>query len=170
MPGRIGPSTTEFSARELRDAFGCFATGVTVVTALGDDGAPVGLTANSFTSVSLEPPLVLFCLDRRSTSLPVLERAERFAVNVLHAGQEAVSARFSRREPDRFAGTAWRPGTTGVPVLEDAAAHFECRRESVLDGGDHRIFIGRVEAVACEGSYDPLVFFQGRYRSVHVPE
>ena len=168
MPGPEGPS--EFTPRQLRDAFGCFATGVTVVTTLGDDGRPVGLTANSFTSVSLDPPLVLFCLDRRSTSLAAFEAAERFAVNVLHAGQEAVSARFSRREPDRFAGTAWRAGLAGVPLLEDAAAVFECARETVLDGGDHRIFIGRVEAIACDGSYDPLIFFQGRYRSVHVPE
>lgn len=170
MPEPVGPTTSEFSPRQLRDAFGCFATGVTVVTTLGDDGAPVGLTANSFTSLSLDPPLVLFCLDRRSTSLATFEKAERFAVNVLHAGQEAVSARFSRREPDRFAATAWRPGRTGAPLLQDASAYFECRREAVLDGGDHRIFIGRVEAISCESSYDPLVFFQGRYRSVHVPE
>ena len=156
--------------RRLRDAFGCFGTGVTVASALGEGGAPVGITANSFTSVSLEPPLLLFCLDRRSRRLPAFERAERFAVNVLHAGQEAVSARFSRREPDRFTGTEWRPGRAGVPLLADAMASFECRKDSVADGGDHRIFVGRVEAVSCEGSYDPLVFFQGRYRSVHVPE
>ena len=170
MPGPEGPSAPALDPRRLRDAFGCYATGVTVVTALGEDGRPVGLTANSFTSVSLDPPLVLFCLDRRSTSLAVFERADRFAVNVLHAGQEAVSARFSRRDPDRFADVPWVLGAAGVPLLGDVAAAFECRREQVLDGGDHRIFIGRVETVACEGSYDPLVFYQGRYRSVHVPE
>ena len=170
MPGPDGLPTPEFDAPALRRAFGCFATGVTVVTTAAEDGRPVGLTANSFTSVSLEPPLLLFCLDCRSTSLAAFERAERFAVNVLHAGQEALSARFSRREPDRFADTPWKAGRGGVPLLADAAAVFECLREQVLDGGDHRIFVGRVEAVACDGSYDPLVFFQGRYRSVHVPE
>ena len=170
MPGPDPLPTGDFTARQLRDAFGCFATGVTVVTTLDEGGAPVGLTANSFTSVSLEPPLVLFCLDRRSTRLPAFERAEVFAVNVLHAGQEGLSARFSRREPDRFAETAWTRGRSGVPVLRDVMAVFECRRHAVHDGGDHRVFLGGVDAVAWEGSYDPLVFFQGRYRSVHVPE
>ena len=170
MPGTDGLPARDFTARQLRDAFGCFATGVTVVTTLGEDGSPVGLTANSFTSVSLEPPLVLFCLDRRSASLPAFERADTFAVNVLHAGQEALSARFARRDPGRFAEAAWTAGITGAPLLRDVTAVFECRRHAVHDGGDHRIFVGRVEAVSWEGSYDPLVFFQGRYRSVHVPE
>ncbi|HEX8569844.1 MAG TPA: flavin reductase family protein [Caulobacteraceae bacterium] len=169
MPGPDGLPTAAFTPRQLRDAFGCFATGVTVLTTL-DEGRPVGLTANSFTSVSLDPPLVLFCLDRRSTSLPAFERAEHLAVNVLHAGQEALSMRFSRREPDRFADTPWVPGRAGMPLLADAMAVFECRRESVEDAGDHRLFLARVEAVACDASYDPLVFFHGRYRSVHVPE
>ena len=170
MPTADGAPAADFSPRQLRDAFGCFATGVTVVTTMGEDGVPVGLTANSFTSVSLDPPLLLFCLDRRSTSLQAFERAETFAVNVLHAGQEALSARFSRREPNRFAEADWATGRCGAPVLSDVAAVFECRRHAVIDGGDHRIFFGRVEAVGCDGSYDPLVFFQGRYRSVHVPE
>ena len=170
MSGAELPPATPFTPRQLRDAFGCFATGVTVVTTLGAGGQPVGLTANSFTSVSLEPPLLLFCLDLRSNSLPAFDRAETFAVNVLHAGQEAISARFARRDGDRFADGEWMLGRSGVPVLRDVAAVFECRKHAVLDGGDHRIFMGRVEAVACKGSYDPLVFFQGRYRSVHVPE
>ena len=163
-------SVPTFDPRRLRDAFGCFATGVTIVTAMDREGRPAGLTANSFTSVSLEPPLLLFCLDRRSQSLPAFEGCETFAVNVLHAGQEALSARFGRRDPARFEGVDWAPGATGAPVLNDAMAVFEARRRDVHDGGDHLILVGEVLAFRADDAFDPLVFFQGRYRSVHVPE
>ena len=153
--------------RRLRDAFGCFGTGVTLVAALDDAGAPVALTANSFSSVSLEPPLLLFCLDRRSRRLPAFERADAWGVSVLHAGQEAISVAFARGGAEM--DLPWTV-VDGAPVLADAMASFACTRHAVHDAGDHLIFIGLVEAVACEGSYDPLVFFQGRYRSVHVPE
>lgn len=159
------------SARELRDAFGAYATGVTLVTAQGPDG-PVGITANSFTSVSLDPPLLLVCVDRRARALPAFERAESFAVNVLHAGHAALSSRFARPhgDADRFGHPAWTTGALGLPVLGEALAVFECRRHAVHDGGDHRIFLGRVEAVRRQPASDPLVVFQGAYRSLTTPE
>jgi flavin reductase (DIM6/NTAB) family NADH-FMN oxidoreductase RutF len=153
------------SARELREAFSAFATGVAIVTAEGWQG-PVGLTVNSFTSVSLDPPLLLFCIDRRNRNLPVFERAERFAVNVLHTGHEPLSNTFARPHLDGFAHPAWADGHLGPPVLEDALAVFECRRHEVYDGGDHRIFVGRVEAVRRAPDGEPLAVFQGGYRTV----
>ncbi|HEY0437295.1 MAG TPA: flavin reductase family protein [Phenylobacterium sp.] len=169
LPGPGSLPEASFDQRQLRDVFGCFATGVTIVTAAGPDG-PVGLTVNSFTSVSLDPPMLLFCIDRRTTSLPVFEAADAFAVNVLHAGQERLAAEFACRGADRFGEVRWTAGGAGAPVLEDAMATLECRRHSAHDGGDHRIFIGRVTALRCDPSFDPLLVFQGRYRSVHVPD
>lgn len=153
--------------RRLRDAFGCFGTGVTLVSALDDAGTPVGLTANSFTSVSLEPPLLLFCIDRRSRRLPVFERAEAFGVNVLHAGQEAISAAFAAGAPQTEL-----PWTLedGAPILADAMAAFACARHAIHDGGDHIILVGRVLQLRFDPTQDPLIYFQGRYRSVHVPD
>lgn len=160
-----------FDPRRLRDAFGCFTTGVTVITAFDADHRPVGLTANSFTSVSLDPPLILFCLDRRSRRAPVFQATDRFAVNVLHAGQETLSTRFARGavEKDHLADIAWTAGE-GAPMLSDAMAVFTCARHAVHDGGDHLIIIGRVLALSAAPDQDPLVYFQGRYRSVHVPD
>ena len=158
-------------ARRLRDAFGCFGTGVTVVTAFDGQGAPVGLTANSFASVSLDPPLLLFCLDRRSRRAPVFQAAAGFAVNVLHAGQEALSTRFARgaSDEDHLEDIAWERWGA-VPVLTDAMAVFACDREVLHDGGDHLIVVGRVQRLEFSPGQDPLLYFQGRYRSVHVPE
>ncbi|MBW3616930.1 MAG: flavin reductase family protein [Proteobacteria bacterium] len=155
--------------RRLRDAFGCFGTGVTIVTAFDPDGRAVGLTANSFTSVSLDPPLLLFCLDRRSRRAPVFQSAERFAVNVLHAGQEALSTRFARGTSEGMDGVDLVE-EDGAPVLRDAMAVFSCRPHAAYDGGDHCILIGRVSRLRFEPGQDPLIYFQGRYRSVHVPE
>ncbi len=152
--------------RRLRDAFGCFGTGVTIVSAAGPGGAPVGITANSFTSVSLDPPLLLFCLARGSRRLAAFEAAERFGVSVLHAGQEALSVAYAVSQPGP---ATWRL-EQGVPVLDDAMASFVCAREAVHDGGDHLIFVGRVLSLAFDPAQDPLIFFQGRYRSVHVPD
>ncbi len=166
---RLGPDSG-LEPRRLRDAFGCFGTGVTVVTARDRDGTPVGLTANSFSSVSLDPPLLLFCLDRASRRSPVFERAETFGVNVLHAGQEAISTRFARaRAPDRDFADLALDDWDGAPVLRDAMAAFGCTRHAVHDGGDHLILVGRVGRLAFDSTHDPLLYFQGRYRSVHVP-
>ena len=160
---------TGFDARTLRNALGCFPTGVTVITTRAVDGAPVGFTANSFSSVSLDPPLVLFCLDSRSSSLPALETAGVFVINILHIGQQEVSARFAKRGVDRFAETPCEIWDTGVPVVKDSMANLECRTLQVLDGGDHRIFLGQVIRVRCDPSRDPLLYLQGQYRRVHLP-
>lgn len=153
--------------RTLRDALGCFATGVTVVTAFAPDGRPIGLTANSFTSVSLDPPLLLVCIDRRAGSLPALEVAAGFAVNVLHIGQQPTSNRFARPGEDRFAETAWETGEFGAPVLSGALAAFECRRHALHDGGDHVILVGEVLKARFEPRRDPLLYFRGKYRRLH---
>ncbi len=154
-------------ARRLRDAFGAFATGVTVVTACSGTER-VGLTANSLTSVSLDPPLLLFCPARSASALPTLRATGRFAVNVLASDQTPVAERFARKGVDRFAGATWHE-LGGLPVLDGALASFACRLEAEHDGGDHVVIIGRVEAMRASGGEDPLLYFRGAYRRVHVP-
>jgi flavin reductase (DIM6/NTAB) family NADH-FMN oxidoreductase RutF len=153
--------------RTLRDALGCFATGVTVVTALADDGTPAGLTVNSFTSVSLDPPLLLVCLSKDASSAQTLIKAPQFAVNVLQTGQQPASMRFSTRDEDRFGTTAWSCGEAGAPILKDSLGVFECEHYAVHDGGDHHILIGRVVKASFDASLDPLLYFRGRYRRLH---
>lgn len=154
-------------ARTLRDALGCFATGVTVVTTLDEEGQPVGLTANSFTSVSLDPPLLLVCIAKSAGSLAAMEAAENFAVNVLHIGQQPTSNLFAKSGEDRFAGTPWSRGHNGSPLLSGALANFECRRHALHDGGDHVILIGEVVRARFEPRRDPLLYFRGKYRRLH---
>jgi flavin reductase (DIM6/NTAB) family NADH-FMN oxidoreductase RutF len=154
-------------ARTLRDALGCFATGVTIVTTIAEDGAPVGLTANSFTSLSLDPPLLLVCIANSSTNAEILRKADHFAVNVLQIGQQPTSNRFAGKGEDRFANTPWSPGETGVPMLTGSLSAFECARESVHEGGDHFILVGRVIKAAFEPRRDPLLYFRGKYRRLH---
>ncbi len=153
--------------RTLRDALGCFATGVTIVTAFDAEGAPVGLTANSFTSVSLDPPLLLVCVARQAATAAVLETAERFAVNVPQIGQQPASNRFASRVEDRFAATDWQVGEMGVPVLAGSLSTFECARHEVHNGGDHIILVGRVIKATFEPRRDPLLYFRGKYRRLH---
>jgi flavin reductase (DIM6/NTAB) family NADH-FMN oxidoreductase RutF/pimeloyl-ACP methyl ester carboxylesterase len=153
----------------LRQALGCFGTGVAVITTLDSSGQPVGLTANSFTSVSLDPPLVLFCLDRRAGSLAAFEQADTYAINILHIGQQDLSMRFVQKGIDRFSDTPWETWERGAPIIQDCFASFECERHQVVDGGDHRIFIAQVRRVRFDASRDPLLYLQGRYRRVHVP-
>ena len=153
--------------RTLRDALGCFASGVTIVTARGADGVPIGLTANSFTSLSLDPPLLLVCVAHSSNSAPVLLEAEHFAVNVLQIGQQPASNRFASKAEDRFSATAWSEGEGGVPVLDGSLGSFECKRHAVHEGGDHFILIGEVVRATFEPRRDPLLFFRGKYRRLH---
>ncbi|WP_246104744.1 flavin reductase family protein [Sphingomonas xanthus] len=153
--------------RTLRDALGCFATGVTVVTCIDADGEPVGLTANSFTSVSLDPPLLLVCVARHAASALPLSTASHFAVNVLQTGQQPASITFSTRVEDRFGCTAWALGEHGVPVLMDSLSVFECARHAVHDGGDHFILVGEVQKATFEPGLDPLLYFRGSYRRLH---
>ena len=154
-------------ARTFRDALGCFATGVTVVTAFCPDGTPIGLTANSFTSVSLAPPLLLVCIANNAGSAPFLREAERFAVNVLQIGQQPTSNRFAGKGEDRFAATPWEVGEFGTPVLTGSLSSFECVRDAVHDGGDHFLLVGRVVKAIFEPRRDPLLYFRGKYRKLH---
>jgi flavin reductase (DIM6/NTAB) family NADH-FMN oxidoreductase RutF/pimeloyl-ACP methyl ester carboxylesterase len=154
-------------ARTLRDALGCFATGITVVTALTAEGLPIGLTANSFTSVSLDPPLLLVCIANAAGSAQALHDSSHFGVNVLQIGQQPVSNRFAGRGEDRFSSTTWSPGETGVPLLTGSLGSFECRRDAVHDGGDHFILVGEVLRAQFEPRRDPLLYFRGKYRRLH---
>ena len=154
-------------ARTFRDALGCFATGVTVVTAIDAAGQPIGLTANSFTSVSLDPPLLLVCIANNAGSAAVLREAEHFAVNVLQIGQQPTSNRFAGKGEDRFAATGWEIGEFGTPVLSGSLSSFECAREAVHPGGDHFILVGRVLKAIFEPRRDPLLYFRGKYRKLH---
>ena len=148
--------------RLFRRALGNFATGVTIITAQGPDGQKAGLTANSFNSVSLDPPLILWSMDKRSGSYPVFESASHFAVNILAADQIALSNRFARPSDDRFAGVPHTQGAGGVPLLEDCAARFVCERHAIHDGGDHWIMLGKVVALDDFGRA-PLLYHQGSY-------
>jgi flavin reductase (DIM6/NTAB) family NADH-FMN oxidoreductase RutF len=145
----------------LRRALACFATGVAVVTTC-HQGKREGLTVNSFSSVSLDPPLVLWSLQRRAASFGSFVSSGRFAVNVLDASQRRLSAHFARPHHDKFDGLTFVDGLGNCPVLHDSLAWFECRTESAVEGGDHMVFIGRVERAGFrEGS--PLVFSRGTY-------
>lgn len=152
-----------FTALELRAALGQFATGVTIITTREAGGRPVGLTANSFNSVSLEPPLVLWSLARRSSSLAAFTASAHFAINVLAAEQRPLAERFASKAVDRFEGVPWRAGEGGAPVLDGVAAVFECRHHSHHEAGDHVIFIGRVERCERRLGAAPLVFHGGRF-------
>ena len=153
--------------RTLRDALGCFATGVTVVTCFDEEEHPLGLTANSFTSVSLDPPLLLVCVHKEATSALSLTNAEHFAVNVLQTGQQPASIRFSTRDKDRFGNNDWSPGEFGAPVLRGSLSVFECTRHGVHDGGDHHILVGRVLKASFDPHLDPLLYFRSKYRRLH---
>ncbi|MBI5333800.1 MAG: flavin reductase family protein [Burkholderiales bacterium] len=152
-----------FTALDLRAALGQFATGVTVITTREAGGRPVGLTANSFNSVSLEPPLILWSLARRSSSLAAFIAGGHFAVNVLTAEQRPLAERFASKAADRFDGVPWRAGEGGAPVLDGVAAVFECRHHSHHEAGDHVIFIGQVERCERRLGAAPLVFHGGRF-------
>lgn len=151
-----------FDPRELRRVLGSFVTGVTVVTTVDGEGRPHGLTVNSFSSVSLDPPLVLWSQSRTAPSHVVFSGCDRFAVNILADDQIAVSDRFARAAADKFAGIATRPGEGGVPLIEGSAAQLECRRVNAYPGGDHVVFIGQVERIGRSGRA-PLVYGGGRY-------
>lgn len=148
--------------QQLRLALGRFTTGVTIVTCRDATGAPAGLTANSFSGVSLEPPLVLWSLRRASPNLPVFDAATFFTVNVLAESQVDLSRRFASALPDKFAQGAWTDGRNGAPVLAGCTAVFECETVSRQEAGDHRLFIGRV-LYASESALPPLVFQSGHY-------
>ena len=140
-----------------------FATGVTIVTARGVDGTPVGLTANSFNSVSMTPPLVLWSLARSAGSMPSFERGSHYAINILGADQHALAQRFASKSADRFKDVAFRAGAGGAPILAGAAAVFECFNRSRYEEGDHVIFVGEVERCEWRPGAQPLIYHGGRY-------
>ena len=142
-----------------------FPTGVTILTVLDGQSAPHGMTASSFTSVSLDPPLVLVCVDHRATVIEHLRSCEYFAINILSEEQHTLSERFARRGEDRFDGVAWNPGYQGLPLIPGALASFECAVHRMVDAGDHAILIGEVlNAEPCEGR--PLVYFGSGYHKL----
>lgn len=157
-------------SHQLRRALGWFATGVTIATTLDAEGAPVGLTCNSFNSVSLEPPLVLWSLGRGSFSRPAFERNETFAINVLPRDAQALARRFAKPLEDKWAGVAWAPGTDGVPRLPQALACFDCRVRERFHGGDHLIFLGEIVALDSRERGEPLVFLRGAFGGFAPPD
>lgn len=147
----------------LRKGMGCFATGVTVITTRDENDMPLGFTANSVASVSLDPPLLLFCLGKNSVTVDALRHRSGFVVNVLKEDQTAVSAAFARRALDKFEGIDWVESVEGLPVLKDCLANLECRIHDIFDGGDHHVFVGNVRRVNCDPQSSPLLFFGGKY-------
>ena len=151
--------------RELRRVLGHFATGVTIITTRSADGTPYGLTANAFTSLSLDPPLCLVCVDRKAESFAHFYDSKVFTVNVLTSAQEDLSNRFAKSGGDKFTGVATAPGHHGAPLIAGALAHLECRIIETVEAGDHVIHVGGIEHMdVSEG--EPLLFFQGRYRAL----
>ncbi len=149
----------------LRRAFGAFPTGVTVVTTRDGTGRPLGFTANSFASVSLDPPMLLVCPARTLSSFDAFAGCDRFAVNVLAEGQQDVSNVFATHRGERFAAVSWREDASGRPLIDGTAANFGCRTERVVDAGDHVILLGRVETFECSGSRG-LGYASGHYFSL----
>lgn len=157
----------DFSPRDFRAALGMFATGVTIVTARNDQGEPVGLTASSFNSVSLDPPLVLWSLGQAAGSMAVFASGRHYAINVLAADQQALAERFAARGVDRWAGIGFTEGANGAPLLEGCVATFECFNRSQYTEGDHVIFVGEVERCTRRPSASPLLFHGGRFYTEH---
>ncbi|UQX90158.1 flavin reductase family protein [Jatrophihabitans telluris] len=163
VPASDGPALSGPDAALSRHVLGHYPTGVAVITADSPTG-PVGLSINSFTSVSLEPPLVLFCPALNSSTWPVLRESGTIAINVLSAGQEAVSRLFAARVSDRFASIDWTPGENGAPLLTDALGWLECTVQAEYPAGDHTVVLARIDRMGVHREIDdPLVFFRGDY-------
>jgi len=159
-----------FDSRDFRRACSQFLTGVTIVTTRDAHDAPVGVTINSFSSVSLDPPLVMICLDKRLGSYPAFCENDRLAIHVLPTDAAHLSTRFARRGADKFGGLAWRNGRANLPVLSDYLALFECSVIDRVDAGDHALVLSRVDALDMRGAdLLPLGFFRGEYVEIHRP-
>ena len=154
--------SSSIDPRDFRNALGTYATGVTIITAAAPDGKPYGLTCNSFASVSLNPPLVLWSLVVYSSSLTIFQNASHFTVNVLGASQQALASKFAKSSDDKFTGVDWTPGLGKAPVLAESVANFQCRSVNRYYGGDHVIFLGAVEAYTY-GAKEPLLFARGAF-------
>lgn len=153
--------------KQLRNALGSFATGVTIITTREAQGGYIGVTANSFNSLSLDPPLVLWSIGKNAFSFSAFTESKHFAVHVLAADQQALSDRFARPSTEKFDGVEFEHGLGDVPLFPGCAAVFECTTEQYVDGGDHVIMIGRVERFSVDATALPLMFFRGRYA---IPE
>ncbi|MCK9902686.1 flavin oxidoreductase [Parafrankia colletiae] len=164
MSGHQAPMAGEDHTTSFRNVLGTFATGIAIVTATHPTAGPVGLTANSFSSVSLTPPLILFCAAHTSSTWPSIRAAGRFCVNVLAEHQEELSRQFTARGEDRFRGVDWRPAPSGAPILPGTAAWLDCRIETLHEAGDHTIVVGRVDQLALEDAEAaPLLYYRSRY-------
>lgn len=155
--------TAHIDPQRFRQVLGQLPTGASVVTAIDAAGNPLGLCCNSFTSVSLSPPLVAFCPARSSTTWPAMRPSGRFAVNVLAEGQDELGRRFAQRGIDRFAGVAWHISPTGNPLIEGVLAWLDCELIDEHQAGDHTIVVAHVHELAAPGGSRPLIFFRGRF-------
>ena len=153
---------------EFRAALSRFPSGITVVTSRGLDGNIFGITVSAFCSVSLEPPLILVCIEKTTVSHMAINSSGSFAVNILARDDEELSERFAIPAPNKFDGISYRAGLNGVPVLDEALVGLECRLENAFDGGDHTIFVGSVEKVSIKDG-KPLVYFHGNYHDILDP-
>jgi flavin reductase (DIM6/NTAB) family NADH-FMN oxidoreductase RutF len=165
----LASDNSAIDPRDFRTALGTFATGVTIVTAMSADGKPYGVTCNSFASVSLNPPLVLWSLGMFSQGLTIFQNASHFTVNILGASQQALALQFAKSSEEKFAGTDWTPGLGNAPVLAGCVANFQCRAANRYYGGDHIIFLGAVEAYAYNRQ-EPLLFARGGFGAFVAPD
>ncbi|MDB5619123.1 flavin reductase family protein [Tardiphaga sp.] len=163
-------AASDLDPRAFRQALGQFATGVAVITAEGPDGSAIGLTMSSFNSVSVDPPLVLFSIDRKAFSLKAMTEAKGYAVNILGRDQEQLSNKFARALGDKWTAVEHTLGHMAAPLIAGALAHFECTPYAHYDGGDHVIFVGRVVRFSTYPVNEPLIFFRGAYRSLQSTE
>lgn len=160
---QLVPQTEAIDPKRLRQLLGCFPTGVAIITTNTSDGQPLGLTCNSFSSVSLEPPLVLFSLRNASSLLGQFMAAETFAINILSQSQDGLSGRFASKIVDKFEGVAWHAGPLGTPLIDGCLASFECKVHARHEAGDHTIFIGEVKHMGADSADHALVFYKGAY-------
>lgn len=162
LRGLMAQPPTAFDVRELRSAFGSFMTGVTIITTIDDNGHPRGFTANSFTSVSIDPPLLLVCIGKKAASHDNFSRAPGFAVNILSEKQKTASGIFASKRPDKFTDVAWHEAESGNPIIDGAAAWFDCVRHQIIDAGDHIIMLGAIRGFA-RADANPLGYARGGY-------
>ena len=162
---RLRMAESIIDPKELRRVMGCFASGVTIITTRDAGGTPYGLTANAFTSLSLDPPLCLICVDRRAESFCHFDTSKVFNVNILSSEQEAVSNRFAKSGGDKFTGVVTTTAANGAPLLTGAIATIECMISDTFPGGDHVVHLGRVERFTMHAG-EPLLYYQGKYRGL----
>ena len=161
-------SNDDLTSEQFRRACGLWASGVSIVSTADADGTPYGLTMNAVTSLSLDPPMFLVCVDLGSDTLAPMTASRCYCVNVLTAAQQELSNRFAKKGDDKFDGVAWHAGATGAPVIDDTLISIECAVSDILDGGDHKIVCGVVEAIHSNDSVDvePLLYYGGRYAAL----